>query len=593
MSILLGALVVVGAPVAADLVEAWRQDSLWPPEEQQLPDGRARSTPPSVFEEADALLAHWVEKLHCQQDPLFRAHDLLQRFLLTAPCGAGEWPPLVCAALLLALKVEERVASLQDLMALAKDHPPLRSLEPLSEQAVCQWERRMVRALDWRVAEPTAHQWALAVLLGAKQQSPEVLWQAQDHLHQLFKAGGAAAQFSPAACGEAAALLACPEAERPAVWALCGSGREQLAALMQLLETSRSTALRARAPPAEKEPPQVQETNESLGEGSFGAVRQVLVNGRPAAMKRIVGPPGRPDLPYSAVVEAGTLRLLGHGCPCIAGLQSVLLLPSGVDLLLELAQGSMRHWMEATPSRGPGAVAQAMQQVMQGLAWAHARGVVHGDLKPANVLWYGGTRFRLADFGSAAKDPLHDSREWAPETTLQFMAPEALLQYPHCCEAVDLWAAGCIMGEALCPAPMPALFNFPTDGLSRPRAYLVYLKGLLDTFGLPARGDVPADLWPRLDRLLRNKKAPLVVREEPWGLQDRLLTEGDLHWEELTPPCRELLSALLTLNPDRRISAKAALEGAFLGGVTQEERKPLLMHQPQTHRALKNARRNS
>ena len=67
-------------------------------------------------------------------------------------------------------------------------------------------------------------------------------------------------------------------------------------------------------------------------------------------------------------------------------------------------------------------VLEWMEQVAQGLSYIHSRGILHGDLKPANVLLDSQGRARLADFGQsfAAKDGGYNLG------TLGYMAPEQI-----------------------------------------------------------------------------------------------------------------------------------------------------------------------
>jgi hypothetical protein len=103
-------------------------------------------------------------------------------------------------------------------------------------------------------------------------------------------------------------------------------------------------------------------------------------------------------------------------------------------------------------------------QVLAALSHAHARGVVHGDLKPSNVVVANdcrlGPRARLFDFGLAKRcrgqlDPRLGQKS-APSHpppsagTPGYMAPEQILgRRSEICAATDLYALGCILYRAL------------------------------------------------------------------------------------------------------------------------------------------------
>ena len=91
-----------------------------------------------------------------------------------------------------------------------------------------------------------------------------------------------------------------------------------------------------------------------------------------------------------------------------------------------------------------------VRDVARGLGAAHALGIVHRDVKPANVLVDASGRARLADFGLAiAEGQARVTNQGAMVGTLSVMAPE---QIEGDLEAIgpttDVWATGCILYEA-------------------------------------------------------------------------------------------------------------------------------------------------
>ncbi|HEY0250807.1 MAG TPA: serine/threonine-protein kinase, partial [Kofleriaceae bacterium] len=83
--------------------------------------------------------------------------------------------------------------------------------------------------------------------------------------------------------------------------------------------------------------------------------------------------------------------------------------------------------------------------VCDGLAAAHARDVIHRDIKPDNVLLASDGRIVVADFGvaSAALTDIHD-----PSGTPAYMAPEQAKGDPPT-PAVDVYAIGIVLHEML------------------------------------------------------------------------------------------------------------------------------------------------
>jgi hypothetical protein len=111
---------------------------------------------------------------------------------------------------------------------------------------------------------------------------------------------------------------------------------------------------------------------------------------------------------------------------------------------------TMREALRAGELRDRDAV-EASAQVLDGLAHAHARGIVHRDVKPSNVLLADddGISVRLLDFGLA----LMDEGEQLTATgdvpgTLAYIAPERLSGDAATC-ATDVWSVGVMLWESL------------------------------------------------------------------------------------------------------------------------------------------------
>ncbi len=138
-----------------------------------------------------------------------------------------------------------------------------------------------------------------------------------------------------------------------------------------------------------------------LGSGSYGVVVAAhdLELDRPVAIKQLrsVGP----EATASVLEEARTLATLSH--PNVVQVFEVGLDPkSGAPYtVMELVEGeSLDVWLRAR-ARPWRRVVELVIQAARGLAAAHAAGVVHRDVKPANLLLATDGRLRVVDFGLA------------------------------------------------------------------------------------------------------------------------------------------------------------------------------------------------
>ncbi|MGH3033365.1 MAG: serine/threonine-protein kinase, partial [Gaiellaceae bacterium] len=94
---------------------------------------------------------------------------------------------------------------------------------------------------------------------------------------------------------------------------------------------------------------------------------------------------------------------------------------------------------------------EAASQVLEALAHAHAKGVVHRDVKPANIMLEEGDEVsvRLLDFGLAQIDETETLTAVGDVPgTLGYIAPERLAGR-EATGAADVWAVGVLLWEAL------------------------------------------------------------------------------------------------------------------------------------------------
>ena len=98
------------------------------------------------------------------------------------------------------------------------------------------------------------------------------------------------------------------------------------------------------------------------------------------------------------------------------------------------------------------AAVETAAQVLEGLAHAHARGIVHRDVKPSNVLLAEGDELsvRLLDFGLAqlAEEESLTATGDVPGT-LAYVPPERLVHGESGGPPADIWAVGAMLWESL------------------------------------------------------------------------------------------------------------------------------------------------
>ncbi len=141
---------------------------------------------------------------------------------------------------------------------------------------------------------------------------------------------------------------------------------------------------------------------EVVGRGGMGTVVRAYDPRlrREVAVKRLRPRAGLEQAEARLVREARAMAQLSH--PNVVAVYDVEAVPWGVLVAMEYVRGStLREWLREPRSRRE--ILDAFRQAGAGLAAAHAAGLVHRDVKPANVLVEEppGSRVRVTDFGLA------------------------------------------------------------------------------------------------------------------------------------------------------------------------------------------------
>mgnify|MGYP002622484345 CR=1 FL=1 len=107
------------------------------------------------------------------------------------------------------------------------------------------------------------------------------------------------------------------------------------------------------------------------------------------------------------------------------------------------------------------------RQIADGLAAAHRHGVIHGDIKPSNVLIDPARKAKIVDFGLAQELSTHVPRDGQVAGTPQFMAPEQT-RGTQVDQRADFFSLGCVM-YAMCTGRAPFEGDSVTEVLRRVR----------------------------------------------------------------------------------------------------------------------------
>jgi eukaryotic-like serine/threonine-protein kinase len=206
-----------------------------------------------------------------------------------------------------------------------------------------------------------------------------------------------------------------------------------------------------------------------LGRGGMGTVWRAddVLLGRPVAVKEVelpAGPPGadRAALRERALREARAAARLNH--PGAVTLHDVIEADDRLFLVMELVEApTLRDLVERSGPLPPAVAAGVGLELLEALDAAHRAGIVHHDVKPANVMVAAGGRTKLADFGIAslqedtqrtltsaagAGGRAADRTRTAAFGSLPYVAPEQA-GGGRAGPAADLWALGATLWFAV------------------------------------------------------------------------------------------------------------------------------------------------
>jgi hypothetical protein len=182
-----------------------------------------------------------------------------------------------------------------------------------------------------------------------------------------------------------------------------------------------------------------------LGEGSFGEVFRARDPnlGREVALKlRRAGPGPTGDSGRRLLEEARRLARVRH--PNVVTVHGADLCDGRVGIWTELIEGqTLEERLQLDGPVGPGEAIALGLDLCKALAAVHAAGLVHGDVKTANVLRERGGRIVLTDLGSSTEAG-QPALTGSPAT----LAPEVLAGGPAT-PAADLYSLGMLLFRML------------------------------------------------------------------------------------------------------------------------------------------------
>ncbi|TVY55104.1 Serine/threonine-protein kinase SSN3 [Lachnellula suecica] len=279
----------------------------------------------------------------------------------------------------------------------------------------------------------------------------------------------------------------------------------------------------------------------------------------------------------SAVREMALCSELSHAN--VIRLIEIILEDKCIFMVFEYAEHDLlqiihHHTQPTRHPIPPATVKSIMFQLLNGCQYLHANWVLHRDLKPANIMVTSAGEVKIGDLGLARlfNKPLHSLFSGDKVVvTIWYRAPELLLGSRHYTPAIDMWAVGCIFAELLSLRPIFKGEEAKMDSKKTVPFQRNQMQKIVEIMGLPRK-----EQWPHLVNM--PEYAQLTTLSTPHHKHAASSTSNLEKWyystinsasssstsnASLGAEGYKLLSGLLEYDPEKRLTAQAALSHSF------------------------------
>ncbi|KAL2510329.1 Protein kinase superfamily protein [Forsythia ovata] len=313
-----------------------------------------------------------------------------------------------------------------------------------------------------------------------------------------------------------------------------------------------------------------------IDEGTYGVVYRARdkKTGEIVALKKVKMEKEREGFPLTSLREINILLSFHHSS--IVDVKEVVV-GSNLDsifMVMEYMEHDLKALMETMKQPfSQSEVKCLMLQLLEGVKYLHDNWVLHRDLKTSNLLLNNRGELKICDFGLARQygSPLKPYTHLV--VTLWYRAPELLLGAKQYSTAIDMWSLGCIMAELLSKEP---LFNGKTE--------FDQLDKIFRILGTPNE-----TIWPGFSKLPGVKVN--FVKHQYNLLRRKFPATSFTGSPVLSDAGFDLLNKLLTYDPDKRITAEAALNHEWFREVPLPKSKEFMPTFPAQHAQDRRIRR--
>ena len=324
------------------------------------------------------------------------------------------------------------------------------------------------------------------------------------------------------------------------------------------------------------------EFNKQIGIGSYSIVCSCYdkKEGRNVAVKKVTNVFDDLNDARRILREMKLLRFLNH--ENIVPLLNVQkpdnkLAFNDVYIITELMETDLHRVIYSRQELSDEHIQYFIYQILRGILFMHSAGIIHRELRPANILANKNCDLKICDLGldhGLLKDDdnsvqklidnpnlnieisnemiYDDSKKDLTEKVIArwYMAPECILSQNEYSKAVDIWSIGCIFAELLGRQPL-----FPGDN------YLDQIQKIISVLGSPNEADLS---------FLKNEKQKAFVNK----LARRTSQSFAVMFPNANSVAVDLLEKMLMFSPNKRYTVEQCISHPYFEGLHDPEQEP-------------------
>ncbi|KAG8957454.1 kinase subunit of RNA polymerase II carboxy-terminal domain kinase I [Tulasnella sp. 419] len=293
--------------------------------------------------------------------------------------------------------------------------------------------------------------------------------------------------------------------------------------------------------PSARAPEELYQLVAQVGEGTFGKVYKArnVVTGSLVALKRIKVEAEKDGFPVTAMREIKLLQSMRH--ENVITLYEMMVAKGNVYMVFEYMEHDLTGILSQTHFSFTEAHLKSLcRQMLAGLEYLHHKGIIHRDMKGANILVNSKGELRLGDFGLARLYQKRRKNDYTNRViTLWYRPPELLLGSTVYGPEVDMWSAGTIMLELYTKKP---IFQGNDE--------IHQLDVIYKIMGTPT-----PEVWPSFSDM------PWYELVKPTEFHKNHFRSAFTKY--LSPAALDLAEGLLAYDPAKRMTASQALKAPF------------------------------